>query len=233
MGTWTFQYDTLNRLIAGEPAQGNSSNNGLNLCWSYDGFGNRTAESAQSGDCPTLPSVPTATATYNSKNRVIWTTVNAAVNGFTYDAAGNVTNDNKNAYLYDAEGRICAVANTPVSGFTTYTGYLYDADGTRVAKGAITSWSCDPSTNGFSTTSDYVLGLGGEQLTEMGVSATATANCPANSPCWQHTNVWAGGKLLGTYDKDGLHFYFDDPAGGPVINSLNPACPIHPRFYRG
>jgi RHS repeat-associated protein len=28
-----------------------------------------------------------------------------------------------------------------------------------------------------------------------------------------HTNVWAGGKLLATYDNDGLHFYFDDPLG--------------------
>ena len=29
--------------------------------------------------------------------------------------------------------------------------YLYDADGTRVAKGSITNWSagCDPTTNGF------------------------------------------------------------------------------------
>ena len=29
----------------------------------------------------------------------------------------------------------------------------------------------------------------------------------------QHTNVWAGGKLLATYDDNGLHFYLDDPLG--------------------
>jgi len=34
-----------------------------------------------------------------------------------------------------------------------------------------------------------------------------------NGLAWQHTNLWAGGKLLGTYDKIGLHFYFDDPLG--------------------
>jgi len=52
------------------------------------------------------------------------------------------------------------------------TGYLYigvpvdrssstgrDADGTRVAKGTITNWSCDPATSGFSTTNDFILGL--------------------------------------------------------------------------
>jgi RHS repeat-associated protein len=86
-----------------------------------------------------------------------------------------------------------------------------DADGTRVAKGTISKWSCDPSTNGFTTTNDYVLGLGGEQVTEMGIDTTAGSS--ATTLAWQHTNVWAGGKLLGTYDKTGLHFYLDDPLG--------------------
>ena len=56
----------------------------------------------------------------------------------------------------------------------TMTGYLYDADGTRVAKGTITSWSCDPDTagNGFQTTADYILGPGGEQGTEISVSVS-------------------------------------------------------------
>jgi RHS repeat-associated protein len=30
---------------------------------------------------------------------------------------------------------------------------------------------------------------------------------------WVHTNVYAGGKQIGTYDSAGLHFYFDDPLG--------------------
>jgi len=106
------------------------------------------------------------------------------------------------------------------------SGYLYDADGTRVAKGSITVWSCDPTQNGFHTTNDYVLGLGGEQVTEMGVGDASSANSasPASSSnsalTWQHTNVYAGGKLLGTYDSGcasniaGLHFYFDDPLPG-------------------
>lgn len=60
-----------------------------------------------------------------------------------YDAAVNVTYDGVNSCLYDGKGRICAVASTPVPGMTAMTGYLYDADGTCVAKGAITTWSCD------------------------------------------------------------------------------------------
>jgi RHS repeat-associated protein len=127
------------------------------------------------------------------------------------DPSGDVTYDGINQYLYDAEGRICAVATTPIPSMTVLTGYIYDAGGTRVAKGTISSWSCNPAVNGFKTVNDYVLGLGGEQVTEMGVDTTAGSG--TTTLAWQHTNVFAGGKLLGTYDKDGLHFYFDDPLG--------------------
>jgi RHS repeat-associated protein len=86
-------------------------------------------------------------------------------------------------------------------------GYLYDADGTRVAKGSISSWgSCDPTVNGFQTINSYVLGPGGEQATEMGMDSN-------NAIVWQHTNIYAGGAQIGTYDLDGLHFYSYDPLG--------------------
>jgi hypothetical protein len=137
-----------------------------------------------------------------SNNNQMSATSQNALQASGYDASGNITNDGTNQYLYDAEGRICAVANTPVQGMTTLTGYLYDAEGTRVAKGTISAWSCDPAISGFATNTDYVLGASGEQVTEMAVSgATST---------WVHTNIWAGGKLLGTYDLTGKGM-----AGGP------------------
>jgi RHS repeat-associated protein len=125
-----------------------------------------------------------------------------------YDAAGKVLSDGLNQYLYDGEGRICASKET-VDGTTVMTGYVYDADGARVAKGSITVWSCDPSVNGVATAgneTDYILGPGGEQVTEVGMDANGNM-------AHQHTNVWAGGKLLATYDDNGLHFYLDDPLG--------------------
>ena len=64
-----------------------------------------------------------------------------------YDASGNIANDGLNSYLYDGEGRICAMASTPVAGYTTMTAYIYDAEGNRVAKGSISTWSCDNSIN--------------------------------------------------------------------------------------
>ena len=70
--------------------------------------------------------------------------------------------------------------------------------------------SCDPGVNGFATTNDYVLGLGGEQVAEWAMNG--------NGMAWQHTNVWAAGKLIATYDGGGagtygLHFYLNDPLG--------------------
>ena len=81
-------------------------------------------------------------------------------------------------------------------------GYLYDADGARVAKGTITTMSCDPATNGFQFTKSYVLGPGGEDLTTLDGSNT-----------WLRTNVYVGGKLMATYDQAGLHFHLSDPLG--------------------
>ena len=215
MGIWSFAYDTLNRLAtataasaAADAAAGVAAPYASNYgCWSYDSFGNRLSESISTTPCTSTPLPLTSWANYNANNQ--FTATSQALGGVPYDASGDVLNDGKNQYLYDAEGRICAVASTPIPGMTVMTGYLYDADGTRVAKGSITAWSCDPAVSGFHTTNDYILGLGGEQVTEMGVDTTGATNTLA----WQHTNVWAGGKLLATYDNNGLHFYFDDPLG--------------------
>jgi RHS repeat-associated protein len=124
----------------------------------------------------------------------------------SYDAAGDVTFDSStgNTYLYDAEGRICATQNLLTG---QMTGYLYDGTGTRVAKGTIQNMSsCDPAVNTFQMTTAYALDLSGEQMTEQDLYADGSMQ-------WQHTNAWAGGKLLATYDLNGLHFYFDDPLG--------------------
>jgi len=74
---------------------------------------------------------------------------------------------------------------------------------------SIPAWgSCDPTLNGFQSISetDYVLGPSGEQAAEVAMDAN-------NTMAWAHTNAWAGGKLLATYDPDTLHFYFNDALG--------------------
>ena len=62
-----------------------------------------------------------------------------------YDASGDLLGPTGTASpnIYDAEGRLCA---TPANS-GGYEGYLYDAGGNRVAKGTLTSASCDFSIN--------------------------------------------------------------------------------------
>lgn len=46
-------------------------------------------------------------------------------------------------------------------------------------------------------------------MTEVNAADVTTAN-PSG---WAHTNIYAGGKQIGTYDSAGLHLYVDDPLG--------------------
>ena len=137
-----------------------------------------------------------------ASNQVTWSSLNSGA-GLTYDAAGDVTYDGLNSYIYDAEGRICAVKNAVGS----LTGYIYDAAGIRVVKGSLTSFSCNFAAsggNGFAVNTSWALGQDGEQVTEFSVNSGVST--------WKHSNIYAG-KLLGTYDTKGLHFYLDDWLG--------------------
>jgi RHS repeat-associated protein len=227
MGAWSFQYDTLNRLMTGNATW--PDNTPQYACWNYDSFGNRqqqeiSSAAFESGSgganaCSAQSSAYLATdiASYYSNNRIASTNARGVSWTPGYDASGNMTSDGANQYLYDAEGRICAVYTNSIFS-PTMTGYLYDADGTRVAKGTITAWNCDPTTNGFQFTENYVLGPGGEELSMFDGSNN-----------WQRTNAYAGGKLIGTYDMvsnplytyggsqpvqvPALHFHLEDPLG--------------------
>jgi RHS repeat-associated protein len=236
MGTWTFGYDHLNRLASGVPSTGVYSGQSRQLCMDYDSFGNRTQADLQTTACNPNPApsvAPSAydpsTASYNAANQITWLQ-NVAPNGLSYDGSGNVTYDGINYYSYDAEGRICAIETWPYSGGVVAYGYLYDAEGRRLAKGKVNpapngqAPSCDPSSNGFTLTESYVLGQGGERLT-----TTEWTGGAGGTSSWQSTNVYAAGKLIATYDSTGnpaytptnglpaqitaLHFQLTDPLG--------------------
>jgi RHS repeat-associated protein len=64
---------------------------------------------------------------------------NNRMDGYSYDAAGNVLNDGTHSYTYDAENRIILVDNG-----ATAT-YVYDADGHRVQKTSTTGNNSDPA----------------------------------------------------------------------------------------
>jgi RHS repeat-associated protein len=209
MGNWNYGYDTLNRLTSSKntatttPGAQYASVTG---CWTYDGFGNRTLEAYSN-----VTTTPCATGANDNLQLTITTPeylaqpttpMNNQLAGLSYDGAGNVLTDSRNSYLYDAEGRLCAVNNGSLSMWQ----YLYDASGTRVAKGTLSTWptSCQAPTtaNGFTLTNQYLLDSSGDQITELDGSGN-----------WKHTNAWEGGHLSVTYDPLGEHYYIADPLG--------------------
>jgi RHS repeat-associated protein len=194
-GGWIYTYDNLNRLTAATGASGSYNGtigvSGITLGWTYDSFGNRLLQSSSSANLPSY------TANYSPSNNRL-TSTSQAPGGVTYDNAGNVTADGVNTYLYDAEGRVCAVFSR-ISG---YTQYLYDAEGNRVAKGSINTLSCNLSNNAFTLSKSYIYGAKGELLTEMGANGA-----------WDHSNVYADGRLLATYRDSNTYFAFADWLG--------------------
>jgi RHS repeat-associated protein len=144
-----------------------------------DRYGNRWTQSANGTG--NASAVQPNLAFYGNNNQV---------SGWDYDAAGNLTNDNRNTYAYDAEGRIVSLNSAPT--------YAYDAEGRRVAKLG----------SGGTVATSYLLDLSGNQVTEL----NATGG-------WKHSNVWAGRKLLATYEGPagtgtvGYHFHLTDWLG--------------------
>ena len=112
--TATYSYDGVNRLSTAV-ATGNST---YNLTFSYDPYGNMTCTTngQTQGYCPNW--------TFNSSTNQLTSS------GFSYDAAGNLTQDSSNAtphtYQWDAEGRVASVDSGSTWSFT------YNALGQRV-----------------------------------------------------------------------------------------------------
>jgi YD repeat-containing protein len=92
------------------------------LSWTYDAWGNRTAQTMTAG---------TSCNTFNDQsdasNHFMGTP-------YTYDAAGNMTHDASHSYTYNPEGRV-----TQVDGGATAS-YLYNAEGQRVQKTVSGAW---------------------------------------------------------------------------------------------
>ncbi|HEV8589320.1 MAG TPA: RHS repeat-associated core domain-containing protein [Pyrinomonadaceae bacterium] len=104
--TQSFGYDSLNRLT--------TSNENGGASWSqtngYDQYGNRWID--YGGGVHNL--------SFSTGNNRITTA------GFSYDAAGNLTDDTIRAYTFDAESKIKTVDSV--------TAYVYDGEGHRVKK---------------------------------------------------------------------------------------------------
>ena len=87
----------------------------------------------------------TATAIVGSKNPsgflATFNGNNNRIDGYTYDAAGNLLSDGTNHYTYDAENRLISYSNTAGAAAS----YVYDGLGQRVEKTSNTPNECSAS----------------------------------------------------------------------------------------
>lgn len=127
--TQTFTYDELNRVKTAEVPTA------WGLSFGYDVWANFLTQTVTKGSAPML------SVAANATNQVV---------GFSYDAAGNLTNDGAQTYTYDGDNRLSTAAGV------TYT---HDGDGKRVTK---------------STGKLYWHNLSGDSLGETDISGNIT-----------------------------------------------------------
>jgi RHS repeat-associated protein len=202
-----FQYDALNRL-----SQAGTVNTTSGNCWaesytidSWSNLTNRTGVSGYSGTCTTEPL--STTASTNNQLAI-----------FSYDAAGNVTNDgNGNQPTYDAENRI--ITDQGVT-------YSYDADGFRMEKSSGTM---------------YWPGLGGEVLAETNLSGTineeyvffdgeriARVDQPSGTVHYYFSDHLGSAAVITNADGTGPTYYYYFPYGG--MAGTSGSDPNHYKF---
>jgi RHS repeat-associated protein len=118
-GNWNYSYDQFNRLVCSNLATNGtcaSPTSGTpTYSYVYDRFGNRWQQNGPLSMQLTFTGNNPASPANNNR-----------IDGYAYDAAGNLLSDKVHTYTYDAENRLVAV-----DGGKTAT-YFYDADGRRV-----------------------------------------------------------------------------------------------------
>src|SRR5581483_11714172 len=164
-GNWVFTYDYLNRL-----STSNQNNGQQAFSYTYDRYGKRLRQTVTAGSGGNL------NLSYSGNNN--------RMDGYSYDAAGNLLSDGLHTYTYDAENRI-----TAVDGGATAT-YFYDAEGRRVQKttGAVQV--------------EYLYDLNGHVITEL-----------SSGGAWNRGEIFANGHHLATYANGATYFDHTDWLG--------------------
>src|SRR5690348_1559623 len=173
-GNWTYSYDPFNRLV------GSNKNSGQAVySYVYDRFGNRWQQNGPNSMQLTF----TGNNPSNPQN-------NNRMDGYTYDAAGNLLNDGTHQYFYDAEGHLIQVDGSSGycsggTGTVATACYFYDAAGHRVRNTGVVDCA---NISGLAGGAGYVLDLSGRWIT---IVATDANN---SGPC--NYEVYTGGRHL-------------------------------------
>jgi RHS repeat-associated protein len=153
------------------------------LSWTYDRYGNRTAQGTASG-CAGPPSGITCP----TNSLTISATTNQ-VTGLTYEANGFMLNDGYNDLADDAAGRLVSSYNGSA------VGYIYDGNGLRVEK-------CVPGCSTSATTTTVYIFSGSKVIAEY-VNGAAVG-----SPTREY--IYAGTKLLATISSSATYYHHGD-----------------------
>jgi YD repeat-containing protein len=151
----SFTMDVLDRLYTANGPWGS-------LAWTYDNAGNRLTESA--------PAI--TTYSYNAATQRLMSTTGAVNESFTYNNAGQLTQDAMGAYSYSQAGKLLTFTGGGVT-----ASYANDTAGERFAH----------TVNGHTT---YTLrSLTGETLSEYAA--------PCGAPVWSRDVIYAIGRPIG------------------------------------
>jgi RHS repeat-associated protein len=175
-GNWTYTHDGFNRLVGANQNSGQAVYN-----YVYDRFGNRWQQNG--------PHTFLATFTGNNQSNP---QNNNRMDGYSYDAAGNLLNDGTHNYKYDAENRLIQV---DAGGTATY---VYDADGRRIQKASTMGSNSDPTGTWI-----YFYDLAGRWVQEF---------TSPNNTFWRG-NIYAGGRHLATVGYGSTKFSHSDWLG--------------------
>jgi RHS repeat-associated protein len=163
-GNWTYIYDPFNRLacsnLAANGTCASPTNGTPSYTYDYDRYGNRWHQNGQN----------TMMLSFSGNNN--------RMDGYSYDAAGNLLSDGTTSYTYDAENRLISATNSQHGTAT----YLYDADGRRVHRTGFFNDSCDGTGK-----RDYIYDLDGHWLVENNGGGTAC-----------NVEIYAGSRHLGS-----------------------------------
>ncbi len=186
----TYHYDHVNRLSTAA-ATGNSS---YSQSYTYTGDGSN----GQYGnmDCSASPAE-------NACLAPTYSTASNHISGYTYDAAGNVTNDGTYTYTWDAEAHLTKVVNGGGTAISTNT---YNALGQRVRDVTQTS------------TTDEAYGAGGELLWRNTGDSNTRSFVPFKGEIL--AEYYSGGTLFDHYDELGSVISSTSYNGGAGQDSL-------------
>jgi RHS repeat-associated protein len=193
IGSWSYGYDGLNRLVSWTLTGATST---ATTRRKLDGFGNPVRTEFEScvtaglGDC----FVTSLKAAVNSAtNRLV---------ADSHDAAGNVTSDGTTTYGYDGSGSMVSLTGAGQS-----LRYLYTADDERLAildlTGNKTIWTVRGTNNQLLRT-----------FTRAGFAASSAWS-------WTEDEIWRGTQILASESPSGRKHYHLDHLGSPrfVTNS--------------